>query len=689
MRLPVLLSFSLALLLSAAPLSAQRGRSAPKPQPQAGQAPISGSKANSYYHYALGHLYGELAGAYGNRGEYLNQAIDNYREALKADPNATLITDELSDLYIQAGRLREAVTDSEAAIRDNPNDINARRILGRIYMRLIGDTRQGRIDENMLKKATEQYQKITELAPADLDAWLILGRLHKVGQNSVESETAFKKALEIDAENEDALTGLAMVYADLGDGRRASELLSKLVEKSPNLRTLTSLAAAYEQMRDYALAAETLRRASELAPENGEIRRAMAQNYLMADQPDEALKVYEELVKEDPRDAQSHLRLSQIYRQQRKFEMARRSNDEAKKLDPGNLEAIYNDVNIYEAEGRAGDAIKALQELLESTSKNAYTASEKANRAIFLERLGLLFRNQSQPEQAVKAFQELAGLDEQYSARAAAQVVDSWRQAHVLDRALAEADAAIKKYPDERLVVITRATVLAEMGRVDDAAAALKKLFDGQNDRETWLTLAQLYEKGKRFDDMGRAIDEAGKLSESSEEKEVIHFMRGAMYEKMKQFDLSEAEFRKVLAINPESASALNYLGYMLADRNVRLQEALAMIQKAVDQEPNNGAYLDSLGWVYFRLGRLEEAEQWLKRALASTAKDPAINDHLGDVYFKQGRLKDAISQWEIALQLWNASPVSEQDSDQVAQIERKIEGAKVRLARENASNKL
>jgi tetratricopeptide (TPR) repeat protein len=95
------------------------------------------------------------------------------------------------------------------------------------------------------------------------------------------------------------------------------------------------------------------------------------------------------------------------------------------------------------------------------------------------------------------------------------------------------------------------------------------------------------------------------------------------------------------------------------------------------------------LGWVYFRLGRLEEAEQWLKRALASTAKDPAINDHLGDVYFKQGRLKDAISQWEIALQLWNASPVSEQDSDQVAQIERKIEGAKVRLARENAANKL
>jgi tetratricopeptide (TPR) repeat protein len=681
MRLRAISSLIFAAALAAVPLLGQDRASAPKPAGEAGKT----DRAAAYYHYALGHLYGELAGMYGNRGEYLNQAIDNYRQALKADPGATIIASELSDLYIQAGRLREAVSDSEAALRQNPNDVNARRILGRIYMRLVGDTRQGRIDQTMVKKAIEQYQKIAELVPNDIEAWLILGRLQKVAQNSVESEAAFKKALELDPDNEDALTGLAMVYSDLGDGRRASELLAKVVEKSPNLRTLTSLAAAYEQMREYALAAETLRRASELAPENGEIKRAMAQNYLMADQIDEALGIYEQLVKEDPRDAQSHLRLSQIYRQQRKFDKAREANEEAKRLDPGNLEAIYNDVNIYEAEGRNEDAVRALKELLDSTAKSAYTASEKANRAIFLERLGLLYRRQHRTEDAVKVFQELGALDEeQYGARAAAQVIDTWRQAHEMKRALAESETALKKYPKERVVLVTRASVLADAGRVDEAVDIVKSLLGGTNDREVWLTLAQVYEKGKRYEEMGKAIDEADKLSVSDEEKEIVYFMRGAMYEKMKDYEASEAQFRKVLEINPDSASALNYLGYMLADRNVRLEEALEMIQKAVDQEPNNGAYLDSLGWVYYRLGRLEDAEHWLKRALATADRDPAINDHLGDVYFKQGKLRDAISQWEIALRLWHAAPPSEHDPEQMAEVERKLEGAKVRLAREN-----
>ena len=85
--------------------------------------------------------------------------------------------------------------------------------------------------------------------------------------------------------------------------------------------------------------------------------------------------------------------------------------------------------------------------------------------------------------------------------------------------------------------------------------------------------------------------------------------MRGALFERQKKYDASEEAFRKVLALNPDHAGALNYLGYMLADRNVRLDEAYQMIQKAVDLEPENGAYLDSLGWVYYRQGKLTEAE--------------------------------------------------------------------------------
>jgi tetratricopeptide (TPR) repeat protein len=231
-----------------------------------------------------------------------------------------------------------------------------------------------------------------------------------------------------------------------------------------------------------------------------------------------------------------------------------------------------------------------------------------------------------------------------------------------------------------------RASLLAETGKTNEAAAELRSLLDGKNDRETYITLAQIYEKAKNYPEMAKAVDAADKLSESKEDKESIAFMRGAMFEKMKNFDAAEAEFRKVIDANPKNASALNYLGYMLADRNVRLSEALKLIREAVDLDPNNGAYLDSLGWVYFRMGDLEQAETYLRRAIERFSKDPTVHDHLGDVYFRQGRTKDAIAQWERSLEEWRHAAPSESDQTEIAKVQKKLEGAKVRLAKEPAS---
>lgn len=655
-------------------------------QPAKEKAPDRGA---AYYHYSLSHLYTELAGAYNNRSEYLNQAIDNLRLAMKADPSARFLADELSDLYIQGGRLKEGVTEAEAALRENPDDLNARRLLGRIYMRLIGDPQQGRVNDSMLQRATEQYLKITENDPKDTEAWLTLGRLHKISQNSVESEKAFQKALDLDPENEDALTGLALVYSDLGDARRASELLKRVSDKSPNLRTFMALAGSYEQMKEYGLAAETLRKALELAPENPDLKRALAQSLLYSDQYDESLKLYTELIAEDAKDVQSWLRISQIHRERRNWEEARKAINEAKKLEPDNLEIVFNEVGIFEAEGKLGEAVAGMKNVLESTAKKSYSASEKANRAILLERLGLLQRTHEQYADAVATFRELAVLDEKNGARASAQVMDTWRQAKEFSKALEESEAAKKKFPEERIVILVRGSLLADMGRGAEAAAEVKKLLGKkETDRETWLTLAQLNEKTKNWGEMAKALDEAEKLSASNDEKEPIHFMRGALYEKQKNFDKSEAEFRKVLDMNPKSASALNYLGYMLADRNVRLNEALEMIKKAVDQEPDNGAFLDSLGWVYYRLGRLDEAVEYLKRAIVHSGKDPTVNDHLGDVYMKQGNLKDAIEQWETSIRLWNALAPPDIDQAEVAKVQKKLESGRVRQAKEQTPRK-
>jgi tetratricopeptide (TPR) repeat protein len=639
-------------------------------------------RAAAYYHYSLGHLYAELAGAYGNKGDFLNKAIENYKLAMKADPGASFLSEELSDLYIQAGRLREAVVEAEDALKKDPNDVNARKILARIYTRLIGDSQQKGINQDMLRRAIEQYKKIGEVEPDDVDNWIMLGRLYKVQQNSVEAEKAYKKALEVEPDNEDALIGLAMVYADLGDNQRASEVLKKVVDKRPTLRTLTALASSYEQLKEYDLAAQTYRRALEISPRS-DIKRALAQTLLLAEKTDEALKVYKELIQEDPKDFQSQLRLSQIYRQQGQFGKAREALDQAKELVPDNLEIRYNEVSLLEAEGKIPEAISALNEILTSTEQKTYNSAERANRAVFLERLGLLYRSNEQYGEAVRVFRQLLELDPSLGARASAQISDTYRQAKDFVKAEQESEAAYKKYPDDRMVAIVRATVLADTGKGDQAVTIVRKLLKSSNDRETWLALAQIYDKTKDYAELGKAIDQAEKLSESDDEKVGVYFMRGAMYEKQKKYDEAEAEFRNVLKLDPKNASALNYLGYMLADRNVRLTEAHEMITKALEYEPNNGAYLDSLGWVLYRMDRLQEAEDYLLRAVQKVSHDPIVREHLGDVYFRQGKLKDAIAQWEISLKEWSTSPASEKDPEAVAKIQKKLESAKVRLAKE------
>jgi tetratricopeptide (TPR) repeat protein len=160
--------------------------------------------------------------------------------------------------------------------------------------------------------------------------------------------------------------------------------------------------------------------------------------------------------------------------------------------------------------------------------------------------------------------------------------------------------------------------------------------------------------------------------------------MRGAGLERQKRFDQSEAAFRKVLELDPKNAGALNYLGYMLADRNVRLEEAYDLIKRAVDLEPENGAYLDSLGWVYYRQGKLDDARGLLERAL-DRMQDPTVHDHLGDVYLKLGKTKEAIAQWQASIHEFQKAALPEADPEEMASVNRKLDEAQAKLAAENA----
>ncbi len=611
------------------------------------------SKADAYYNFTMGRIYAELAQAYGNRPEYLNKAVQYYQTALKLDPKAGEIFDELTELYVATNQLHDAVATAEEVLKQDPDNLDARRMLGKIYLRMISSP-DSRINDEYLKKALEQFKLGTDKDPKDADSWVALGRLYRVANNSPDAEKAFNQAIAAEPDNVDALTSLAQLYSDLGDNARAVEKLKAAAEKNANPETLIALGQTYEQMHDYKNASDAYKKALEANPDNVRLERVLAQTLLQADRLDEALEVYQDLSNDEPRDAQLKLRISEIYRVKRDYTKAREILNQVKATNPDDPEVRYNEVKLLEAEGKTPEAIPVMSGLVKDTEKRSYSASEAEQRAGMLQELGVLYRNNSQFPQAIEQFRAAGKLNK--SPAIAMQIIDTFRAAKDPENARKEIESAI---------------------------ADLKTQANGKNTVQLNLALASIYEKAKRYGDEAASLNAADKLSPAKDDQINIHFMRGAMLERQKKLDAAEAEFRKVLDLEPDNAGALNYLGYMLVDHGTRVEEATQMIKKAVDADPENGAYLDSLGWAYFQQGRWMEAETMLIRALDRIGDDPTVHDHLADVYMKLGKTKEAITQWQASLKDFQGVAGVDSEPEDVAKVTRKLDAARVQLAKE------
>ncbi|MGA3237124.1 MAG: tetratricopeptide repeat protein [Bryobacteraceae bacterium] len=649
----------------------------------AAPTPVPESKSDAYYHFAMGRLYAEMGQADGNRAE-INKAIQHYQDALKLDPDASIIFEELSDLYIATNRLQDAINQAEEQLRQNPENLGARRMLAHVYMRAISNGQNG-VNEDALRKALDQYQKIVQKDPKDAESWVMLGRLNGFLHNTPEAEKSFNQALQVEPDSEDALIGLADLYGQLGDSKKAAEKLKAAVDKNPSPRTLYALAQAYEDLQNYKDAADALRRALEAGAEDERIPPELANDLLFSGQLDEALKLYQQLATESPRDPEIQLRLADIYLKKHDLAQARASLNRAKAAAGNNPRARYAttelEVELLEAEGKGDQAIAAIKGILDETAKKTYSGDEAKSRAGFLAQLAELYAKGSQTAQAVDALRQIAAIDPSAAPGVELQVIDLYRTSKDLTNARAEADAALKIYPKDPKIVEEHAIVVADQGKIDDAVAEMRAFAKGKPNTEALVQIGQFYEKAKRFDEMAKTLDEAEKLAASDGDKIQVYYSRGAMYDHEKKYDASEAEFRKILALNPDNANALNYLGYSLADRNVRLDEAYQMVKKALDLAPDQYAFMDSLGWVYYRQGKLDDAEELLVRALEGT-KDPTVHDHLGDVYFKEGKTKDAVSQWQASLKEYNAGNQDDVDPADMAKVTQKLQSAQAQLAK-------
>lgn len=662
--------------------------------PSASTSVTAPDRSASYYHYGLAHMYEDMAVNAG-RADYATQAIEEYKLALNADPTSATLQNGLADLYFRLGRIREAVSAAKDQTTKDPNDVQAHTLLGKVYLRSLGDMQSQQSGE-MLQLAIAEYETLVRLKPNDIETHLLLGQLYNFNHDSSKAEAEFRTAQKIDPDSEEVVLNMARLFTEQGDLKRAAETLKAVPDDDRTARTEAALGATYDQLKQPKDAIAAYQAALDLDPENPiEIQRGLANALLADNQLDEALKLLQQIIAAEPQDAQSQIHIAEIERRQGHYDAALNTLEKAKPLVQDTLELNYNEALTYDALGRYNDAIAILNSTLAGTDHpdGKYSEQEKNVRSILLDRLAIIDREQNKTAEAVAAYKQVTALGGEYVLTGYQGQVDAYRDAHQWKEAADVAAAAAKALPNKHGVQLMYAGELADTGHAEEGIALAKAQFTAGADdtdtelsladkRDTELKLANIYIRLKRWHEASEQLDKAAALSAKPDDKLYVDFLRGNLADRQKNYDEAEAWFRKALTLDPQNPTVLNYLGYMFAERGVHLSEAVSMVQRAVDLDPQNGAYLDSLGWAYFKSGQYALAEETLQKADHRISTDPTVHDHLGDVYEKTGKLKQAVSQWERSMTEYAHSLPADADPEDVSKVQHKLESARVKLAR-------
>ncbi|MEH2512380.1 tetratricopeptide (TPR) repeat protein [Nitrobacteraceae bacterium AZCC 1564] len=209
--------------------------------------------------------------------------------------------------------------------------------------------------------------------------------------------------------------------------------------------------------------------------------------------------------------------------------------------------------------------------------------------------------------------------------------------------------------PLKRNAQIQLATDLDAVDRTDEGIKILKSVVaEDPKDIEAIMALGNIERARKKFADCSTTYGKGIDVSAANGDKPnwVFYYFRGICNERSKQWPKAEADLKKALELQPEQPHVLNYLGYSWIDQGINLDEAMKMIRRAVEQRPDDGYIVDSLGWAYYRIADYENAVKNLERAIDLKPEDPTINDHLGDAYWRVGRTLEAKFQWQHARDL-------------------------------------
>jgi len=643
------------------------GRAAPDQTQSAGAPAGADAVAGAYYEFVR-------ARQFEDRGD-VDAAIAALQRAMKLDPKSADVPAELAGLYARQSRVRESIEMANAAIAINAGHGEANRVLGSIYASFAERDSSGTAPASgqagYRQLALEHLERSLKGSNPGTSAAvrLTIARLQM-------SASAFDKAIpvlrQLLADEPWLPQGVAMLaqaYTESGQSANAITLLQEAAAVEPAF--YETLASAYEKDDRWSEAARAYEQASVQSPGDMSLKTRWA--FALLSLPGDAgAKRARDLLLEvtgaNPTEGWPLYLLARAERAAGDLDASEASARRLLGISPGSTSGAHALAQVLEARRQW----PALIEALEPVAAKAPARGREADTALILTHLGFAYLEVGRDGDAVAAFERASTLDPSEAATRVylAQALVAAKQ---YDRALGLARAERKAEAQDSRLAGLEADALRGLGRFDDGAAVLKGLMAASpHDAGAVQSLAEYYASSHRYAEAAGLLKDA--VARFPDSPGVL-FQYGAMLERQSLHAEAEKVFRQVLARNPNHGPTLNYLGYTLIERGGRLDEAVALLKRAVALDPYNGAYLDSLGWAYFKLNQLDLAEPNLRMAAAQLSRDSVVQDHWGDLLAKRGKHADAVEAWRRALA---------GDGDQIdrATIERKISDASKKLGK-------
>lgn len=473
-----------------------------------------------------------------------------------------------------------------------------------------------------VQEAFDYSIKAIKLDPAYRAPYLMAGSIMAVTGKDSEATGYLRKALELDPSREDAYLQLAVSLTHLFEYEEAVSTLKKLVKvNSDSVLGYYYLGKTYGQMKLYRDAVSYFSKTLELRPEFDQAAIDMAAaNEALGDYA-KAIETYKKLVEDEEIKETVLQRLIQLLIQQRRF----------------------------------NEALEYLRLAVDS----GYGGQET------MRKIGLIHMELDQFDEAIKVFSTM--LEKDSSAHQLRLYLGmAFEEKGDLDFASAE----FMKIPRDSAVYVDAVGHIAfihrEKGQPELAVEALRTaIADNPRQLELYLNLSSLYEVLEHPDDGLKLLLDAEQRFPGEPR---LQFRIGVVYDALGKRAESIERMKKVIALNPRDAQALNFIGYTYAEMGINLDEALAYLKRAVEIRPNDGFILDSLGWVYFKLKKYDDAARYLEEAVALVEDDSTIAEHLGDVYFARKELRKALKAYRKAVDL-------DPDRKEMAEKYRRIKG--------------